>query len=111
MQIDIVTVKFAIDLIQTVVVVGISIYVWILNNHKVNSKKIIELEKKHNEEIDAQKNRLTAIETKIDHLPDREQISRIHRRIDELSKTTSSIEGTMKNLADVNQMILEKMMK
>lgn len=43
MKLDVQTLKFGFDVAQTVIMVGISIYVWIVTNHKVNAKKIDEL--------------------------------------------------------------------
>ncbi len=108
---DLPVLKFAFDVVQTVIMVGISIYVWIVTNHKVNSQKITELEEKHNGELDGLKNRLTAIETRLDHMPDREQISRIHQRIDELNQSVFEVQGVMKGLADNNAMILQTLIK
>ncbi len=110
-NLDIPVLKFAFDVVQTAVMVGISIYVWIVTNHKVNADKIAELEEKHNGEIEQQRNRLTAIETKLDHMPNREQISRIHQRIDELNQSVHEVQGVMKGLADNNAMILETLIK
>lgn len=108
--IDITTMKFAFDVIQTVVLVGISIYVWILNNHKANSKKIVELEDKHNREIDKTKNRLSVIETKIDNMPDKRSLHNLHQRLNEQAKILHTIEGELKGIGDNNAMILKALM-
>lgn len=105
--IDIATMKFAFDVIQTVVMIGISIYVWIVTNHKVNSKKIIELEGKHNDEIDGLRNRLTSMETKIDLMPDKRSMHNIHQRLNEQAKVLHTIEGELKGIGDINALILK----
>ncbi|WP_230660510.1 DUF2730 family protein [Psychrobacter sp. I-STPA10] len=111
MRFDIHFIKFTFDVVQTVVMVGISIYVWIVTNHKANAKKIVELEAKHNTELDELKTRVTSISTQIKHMPDRQQISRIHYRIDDLNTNVSTVQGIVKGLADSNAMILEKLIK
>ncbi|MBS9780889.1 MAG: DUF2730 family protein [Gammaproteobacteria bacterium] len=103
--------KFIFDMAQTVFMVGISIYVWIITKHKVNADKINQLEDNHNQEIHDIKNRLTHIETTIKHMPDREQISRIHRRIDDLSQGVSRMEGELKGLTDDSAMILQTLIE
>ncbi len=109
--INIPVLKFAFDVVQTMIMVGVTIYVWIVTNHKVNADKIAELEEKHNGEIEEQRNRLTAIETKLDHMPDRNQISRIHQRIDEQSETLHKISGELKGIGDNNALILNKLLE
>ncbi len=99
--------KFAFDIIQTVIMVGISIYVWITTKHKVNADKIAQLEEAHNKELSSVKNRLTEIDTTIKNMPARDQISRIHRRIDELSQSVHSMNGEMKGLTDNSRLILD----
>ncbi len=101
--------KFIFDMAQTIFMVGISIYVWIITKHKVNADKITQLEDNHNHEIHGIKTRLTHIETRIDYMPNREQISNIHKRIDELSQAVSAMEGGLKGLADNTQLILNKL--
>ncbi len=101
--------KLVFDVVQTVFMCGIAIYVWIITKHKVNADKITQLEDIHNQEIHSVKNRLTEIETTIKHMPDRDQISRIHRRIDELSKGVASMDGELKGVTDNTQLILNKL--
>lgn len=98
--------KFVFDITQLVVTVGIAIYVWILSKHKVNATKIAKLEDAHNAELNSVKNRLTEVETTVKYLPDRTQISRIHKRIDELSQGVHAMEGEMKGVTDNTAMIV-----
>ena len=79
--------KFVFDVIQTAFTVGITIYVWILAKHKANASRIAALEDKATEELGHVKNRLTELETRIEHLPNREAIGNIHKRLDRQAET------------------------
>lgn len=102
--------KFVFDIIQTSFTVGISIYVWILAKHKANASRIAALEDKAEEETGLIKNRLTALETKIEHLPNREAIGNIHRRLDEQAKTLHKMEGALNGVNDTSKLILETLL-
>lgn len=108
---DLVFWKFIFDLAQLVVTVGIAIYVWILSKHKVNATRITKLEDAHNSELYDIKDRLTKIETTVTHMPDREQIGRLHARIDKLSEGVSAMQGEMKGVSDDTTLILQTLIK
>ncbi len=110
-NLDIPVLKLAFDVVQTVVLAVVTVYMWVINKHKVNSSKIEELEVKLNSEIADTKTRLTAIETRLDHMPDREQISRIHQRIDEMNKNVYELQGMMKGIGDNNAVLLQTIIK
>lgn len=103
--------KFVFDVTQLLVTVGIAIYVWILSKHKVNATKIAKLEDAHNAELNGVKSRLTQLETTVEYMPNREQISRIHKRIDELSQGVHAMEGELKGVTDNTAMILQALIK
>lgn len=103
--------KFAFDLVQTAFGVGITIYVWILHKHKANASRINALEEKNSKEQADIKERLVSIETILDHIPQRESIGKIHKRLDEQGKTLHQMEGQLKGMADNNQLILEILLK
>lgn len=103
--------KFVFDIAQLAITVGIAIYVWILSKHKVNATKIAKLEDAHNAELNSVKTRLTEVETTVKYLPNRTQISRIHKRIDELSQGVHAMEGELKGVTDNTAMILQALIK
>ncbi len=102
--------RFIFDIAQLAFTIGIAIYVWILSKHKANATKIAVLDEQHNAELNSVKNRLTEIETTIKHQPDRTQISRIHKRLDELSETTHSVVGSMRGVTDSIAMITQALL-
>lgn len=108
---DIPVIKFAFDLVQTMVMVGISIYVWIVTNHKANASKIQALEQRQDAQIDELDSRLLAIETKMDAMPNQRSMDILHKRINSQSQTLHKIEGELKGIADNNAMILAKLIK
>ena len=91
--------KFVFDIIQTSFTVGISIYVWILAKHKANASRIAALEDKAEEE------------TKIEHLPNREAIGNIHKRLDRQAETLHKMEGALDGVNDTSKLILEVLLK
>lgn len=103
--------KFIFDLIQTAFVIGITIYVWVLNKHKVNQARINKLEDAHNEELHGVKNRLTEIETTIKHMPDKRSVHNIHERMNKQMELLKRMEGEMKGVSDTTHMIQQTLMK
>lgn len=103
--------KFAFDLIQTAFVTGITIYVWILGKHKASMSKISELEERHGQQLNDVQNRLSIIETRLGHMPNRESIGNIHKRLDEQARILHSLEGQLKGMADSNNLILDVLLK
>lgn len=103
--------KFAFDLVQTAFVTGITVYVWILNKHKVNASRISALEDKIGEQMAHTQTRLTEIETTLEHMPDRESIGKIHKRLDDQARTLHLMEGQLTGINDTTRLILESMIK
>ena len=103
--------KFIFDIIQTTFTVGITIYVWILSKHKANASRIAALEDKATEELGQVKNRLTELETRLEHLPNREAIGNIHKRLDRQAETLHKMEGALDGVNDSSKLILEVLLK
>lgn len=103
--------KFAFDLVQTAFGVGITIYVWILSKHKANASKIGALEDKIAGQMAHVQTRLTEIETTLEHMPDRESIGKIHKRLDDQARTLHLMEGQLTGINDTTRLILESMIK
>ena len=108
---DIQALKFVFDIVQTVIMVAVSIYVWIVTNTKVNADRISELETRHNEEIDDLTIRLTSIETKLDLMPDKRSMHNLHQRLNDQSDVLHNIKGELKGISDNNAMILKTLIK
>lgn len=103
--------KFAFDLIQTAFGVGITIYVWILNKHKVNASKISALEDKIAEQMTHTQTRLTEIETTLEHLPNRDSIGKIHKRLDDQGTTLHTMKGQLIGINDTARQILDSLLR
>lgn len=110
MQLDLETTKFGWDIAQTLIMAGISIYVWIVTGDKVNSKKIEDLEDSHNQELDGIKNRLTRMETTLSMMPDKQSIDNLSERLNEQSQLLYKISGELKGITDANAMMMQKLM-
>ena len=103
--------KFIIDVIQLLCTTGIPIYVWILAKHKANASRIAALEDRATEELGHVKNRLTELETRLEHLPNREAIGNIHKRLDRQAETLHKMEGALDGVNDTSKLILEVLLK
>ena len=100
-----------IDVIQLLFTTGITIYVWILAKHKANASRIAALEDRATEELGHVKNRLTELETRLEHLPNREAIGNIHKRLDRQAETLHKMEGALDGVNDTSKLILEVLLK
>ena len=103
--------KFIIDVIQLLFTTGITIYVWILAKHKANASRIAALEDRATEELGHVKNRLTELETRLEHLPNREAIGNIHKRLDRQAETLHKMEGALDGVDDTSKLILGVLLK
>ena len=110
-KLDLETTKFGFDLVQTLVMLGVSIYVWIVTGDKGNSKKIADLEDSHNHELDMIKNRLTRMETTLSLMPDKQSIDNLNKRLNEQGELLHKVSGELKGITDNNAMILQTLMR
>ncbi len=104
---DLYTWKFAFDVIQTLVTLGIAFYVWILSKYKVNADKIAQLEDNHNNEINDIRNQLTRLDTAIKHMPNKDSMYNLHNRLNKQSEQLNRMEGEMKGMTDNTSMIIK----
>jgi len=75
------------------------------------SRRIAALEDKATEELGQVKNRLTELETRLEHLPNREAIGNIHKRLDRQAETLHKMEGALDGVNDTSKLILEVLLK
>ena len=112
-------------ILATLISIAAMVYSWLTARSKVNASEIktirenmaradtvSQMQKKdgvHDE-------RLTRIETRLDHLADfipevRKEISQVHRRMDDLTGAVHKIEGTLSGVATGNRLVLEHLLK
>lgn len=84
--------KFWLEFFNLVLIVVLGIYTWWVNRNKAASVEVRKAEKQRQ----ALANRMDIIEERIEHLPNDNDIERIHERIDVVSNQLSEISGSMK---------------
>ena len=85
--------RFWTDILQTLLTAALGVYVWLVNRTRVNAGRIRDLEDSVDERLDDHDRRLTRIEGAVEHGPTREDLGRIHTRIDEAQAVLARIEG------------------
>jgi len=104
--------RFWIDILQAVLTAAVGLYVWIVNRTRVNAARIRKLEDDIDSRLDDHGDRITAVEAAVEHGPSREDLSRIHARLDEVASVVARIEGenkaTARNVALIHQHLLER---
>ena len=106
--------KFAFDLVQSIVLVVIAAVVFVTKRTSSNQSGLVSLEKhllKVDDKLDvrmaatATKDALDALDRKVTaHIagsPNREDIAKIHRRIDEIMACVKKMEGRFEGLQNV----------
>ena len=103
--------RFWLDELHVVIAAGIGVYGWLVRRIHVLSGRIRDLDASIDERMDSQEQRLTRIESTVEHGPTRDDFRRIHKRIDEVGEAVSRIEGseaaTSKQLILIHQHLLE----
>ena len=85
--------RFWLDGLQAALTAGIGIYVWLVNRTRVNAARIGKLEEEIDSRIDRHDVRITRIEERIKRGPTREDLNRIHQRLDETASSVSRLAG------------------
>jgi len=109
---DVLPAELWIDIFQTVLTAAVGIYVWLVTRTRVNAARISKMEEDLDARLDGHDRRLTRIEGAVEHGPTRDDLSRIHTRIDEVAAAIARIEGeshaAARNLDLIHQHLLER---
>lgn len=104
--------RFWIDILQALLTAGIGVYVWLVNRTRVNAARIRKMEDDIDGRLDDTEHRLTKVETAVEHGPSRQDLGKIHKRLDEVAQTVSRIEGEnhamARNIDLIHQHLLER---
>lgn len=96
------------DIIQTAGIGLFAVWAWIVNRTKANQDAITQLADRQ----DVLEKHLQVTKTEIKHMPDRDDIERLHGRIDQLAKGVNHVEGQLKQinqtLAIIQQYLVQK---
>ena len=88
------------DIAQTVLIGVISIYAWIISKHKANQQSISDVE-----------DRVLTLEESIKHVPRKNQLDTLHKRITESAEIQRRMEGEMHQMNNTLRMINEYLLK
>ena len=104
--------RFWIDVLQAALTAGIGVYVWLVNRTRVNASRIRKLEDDIDKRLDGHDERLTRVESAIEHGPKREDFGRIYERLEDVAESVARIEGSEKAMARnidlIHQHLLER---
>ena len=82
------------DVAQSIVIGLFVVYGWMLTRTKANQDAINDLSRR----VDRLDKQIQAIKTVLDHQPNKEDITRLHGRIDHVAEAAKHMEGQMKQL-------------
>ena len=101
-------IEFWWNALQTVVLLFVAVYTWLVNRTKANRAAISAT----NDKMDGLHSRVTVLENELGHVPGDEEVARIHSRIDQVAQGVQRLEGEMKHinqtLTMIQQYLLEK---
>jgi len=88
---DYASMQFWLDVAQIIVMLAVAVYTYLSNRSKANK----DATEKLSERISEVNCRVSTLETKVAHLPDDDDISEIHEKINEVGKNTSQMSGEL----------------
>ena len=126
--------RFWADMGLVVIAGGNIVYTWWSNREKVNSKRFAKLEEdvkaritsgalaaiekeregnceRHRSRTSSIEGEIKRLDSDIKHLPGKEDISRVHSRIDEVLGSTNNLGGEMRVIARQVDLVLEELMR
>ena len=101
-----------IDILQAMLTAGVGLYVWLVNRTRVNAARIRKLEEDIDTRLDDHGQRITTVEAAVKHGPSRDDLGKIHQRLDTMVAAVARIEGgnhaAARNLDLIHQYLLER---
>lgn len=99
--------RFIFDVIQTLFLIGVAIYTWIVNRSKANRAAIDKVSqassdatKDMKDKIDELSKKIELQEKEISHLPDHSDMARIHEKVNKTNIAVNELKG---ELAGINR--------
>lgn len=97
--------RFWIDILQTVLTAAIGVYVWLVNRTRVNAARIRNMEDEIDARLDKAEQRLTKVEVDIEHGPSRDDLKRIHERVDDTAREVHEMTGEFRSVKSTLELI------
>ena len=108
---DMEVIKFGFQVIQFLLTGGVMVYVYLVNKDKVTNDRIERLEDDLDEKLDGQGERIAKLETRADGQPTHEDLSKLHEKINTVSKDISNLSGQFIGVNTLLQTIHRHLMK
>lgn len=93
MAIDYTATKFWLDFAKDAALVGVWIYVWLSNRHRVTTERITKLEDHMDTRLDTHADRLTRLEVHAGAAPTHDDLNRLHQRLDVINGELKGLTG------------------
>ena len=91
---------------------GVAVYAWFANRGRATNKRLDQHISGADKRFDAIEQRVTRLESALEHAPNRGDIGKLHSRLDDVANAVSRIEGEnhamARSLDLINQHLLER---
>lgn len=104
-------IKFGFQVLQFLLTAGVGFYVYMSNKDKVTNDRITRLEDDLEAKIDMHGERLSRLEVRVDSTPTHQDLSDIHKKINQVSDCVSRLEGEFSGAKNTLDLIHDFLLK
>lgn len=104
-------IQFGFQVLQFLLLGGISIYVYISNRDRVTNARITQMETGTDNRLDGQGERIAKLESASNHALGLPDLDHVYKRITEVDQRLSHLQGENKSQSDTLRMILNEITK
>lgn len=102
--------KFWLDLLQWVVTLAVALSLWLRKPGESAGKAVDELREQHASQLSDHRNRITALETHMEHMPDEGEFRTLEGQVKEIGQSLQgirdSLEPIRKTLSRIEDFLL-----
>lgn len=110
MDLDYTAMKFWLDLIQVVATLGVGIYVWLSNRHRVTATRLSKLEGEMDRRLDVHTEWISTLEGRVGNIPTHEDLDKMNKLINGIGGDLREMTGSYKRLQNTVDRIHDYMM-
>ena len=103
--------KFWFDVLQWLLTLGIGLSVWLRRPGETAGQAVDELRQQHADQLSDHRNRITAIETHLEHMPDEGEFRTLEGQVKEIGQSVhgirESLEPIRKTLVRIEDFLLQ----
>ncbi|CAA0111640.1 Uncharacterised protein [BD1-7 clade bacterium] len=96
---------FWFSVFQFLYMVAMTVWVWNANRHNASKQMIEDKNTALANQLSQHNNRLTQVERDLQHLPDHEDMSVIHTRINDSAQSLEAVRGELKQINNTMQLM------